>query len=127
MTIPALLLLFSANTQTYHLPPQLLSAICWVESHHDAKAINLDDGGADSLGVCQMQLKTAQMLGFKGTSKQLMHPSINVKYAAKYLKKQLIRYDGQLDKAVSSYNAGSYTPKNKYYVNRVFRAMAKGR
>lgn len=122
-----LAVMFLSMTQTYTLPKGLLSAVCWVESNHKISAVNRDDGSADSLGVCQVQLNTAKMLGFKGTVKQLMNPKENVKYAAKYLSLQLKRYHGDAPKALSAYNAGTATKANEYYVNKVLRAWNKGR
>lgn len=123
--------LFMAATVTYHLPPQLLPAICFVESSHRVDAIHHDDGGGDSLGICQVKLETAKMLGFKGSKQALMRPEVNIKYAALYLKKQISRYHGDTRKAVAAYNAGVYRPglstfaKNHTYVTRVSREWNK--
>ena len=112
-------------TQTFHLPDGLLSAICFIESGHKIDAVHRDDGGSDSAGVCQLKLDTARMLGFKGTEKTLMHPRNNVYYAAKYLRYQLDRYDGEFSKSVAAYNTGTFRaakdgqPKNRKYVNKV--------
>lgn len=80
-----------------------------------------------------MQLPTARTLGFKGTSKQLMVPRVNVYYAGKYLHRQLRRYSGSIPKAVASYNTGTYysdkkgLPVNQKYVLNVLRAWTEGR
>lgn len=101
-----------------------------MESHHKVSAIHHDDGNGDSLGVCQIKYNTAKLLGFKGTTAQLMDPAINVKYAGLYLSKQITRYEGNYAKAVSAYNAGIYRPgttafaKNQQYVNKVFKTWA---
>lgn len=101
-----LLALFTSMSLQYHIPPGLLKSLCYVESKHKINAIHRDDGGADSLGVCQIKLKTAKEMGFKGTAKQLMIPSNNVKYAAKFLSHQFKRY-GKINKAVIAYNKGN--------------------
>ena len=88
------------------LPPHLLSSICYVESHYKVTAVHHDDGDGDSLGVCQIKLKTARWLGYKGTKKNLMNPTINAYFAGKYLKHQIKRYKGDIKKAVISYNLG---------------------
>lgn len=125
-------MLFVTATQTHSLPVGLLSALCYVESTHNVSAIHHDDGGGNSVGVCQVKLETAKMLGFKGTERQLMDPKVNVEYAAKYLKKQLNRYGQNSPKAVAAYNAGTYHPgkkdfaKNQHYVNKVFAAWGQG-
>jgi hypothetical protein len=107
MYMNTLTLIFIAVSIQHKLPPGLLSSLCWVESKHVVTAIHHDDGDADSLGVCQVKLATAKDLGFKGTAKQLMNPSVNIQYSAKYLAKQLKRYKGNVAKAVISYNRGN--------------------
>lgn len=122
-----LILAFSSVSQTFDLPPGLLSALCFVESRHNPEAIHMDDGGSASLGICEIKLNTAKGLGFKGSQKDLMQPQINIYYAGKYLKQQLVRYDGNYLKAVASYNAGKYrvddmgATKNWVYVHKVMK------
>lgn len=125
MELTTLLLIFTAYTHDLALPKGLLPSLCYIESNYKINAIHKDDGGGDSLGVCQIKLTTAKLLGFKGTQKELMKPEINIKYAAKYLKKQLNRYKNDSLKAIAAYNAGTYREnrngmaKNKKYVNKV--------
>ena len=99
-------LFLNASIQ-YTLPPQLLESVCFVETKWDVKAVHPHDGKGDSLGICQVKLATAQMLGFKGTAAQLMVPSTNIRYAAKYLRHQLNRYNGDVTKAIIAYNRGN--------------------
>lgn len=120
-----LLTLFTIVSLQYHIPPGLLESLCYVESKHQITAVHKDDGvGGDSLGVCQIKLKTAKEMGFKGNQKQLMLPANNVKYAAKYLSKQLKRY-GKINKAVIAYNRGNAknltTTKYQRKVYKVWR------
>jgi len=128
----SLLFAFSIATQTFNLPPGLLSAICFSESRHEPRAINPNDGGSSSLGVCQIKLATARLVGYKGTERDLLYPGTNIYYAAKYLKKQLNRYNGDIPRAVSAYNAGRFNkaphggPRNSRYVNTVLSNWAKG-
>lgn len=103
VTLTAIFISISAY---YNLPPNLLSSICYIESTHNVSAVHHDDGGGDSLGICQIKLSTAKDLGFKGTAEQLMAPSVNIKYAGKYLKYQIKRYNGSVKKAVIAYNLG---------------------
>lgn len=103
----AINLLFILNTQAFILPPYLLESICYVESKHNISAFHKDDGTTNSVGICQIKLKTAQWLGFKGTEKDLMEPNNNIYYAAKFLAHNLKRYHGKLSQAVISYNQGS--------------------
>lgn len=128
-----LMLAFTVATQTFALPQGLVSAVCFTESRHNVKAIHFNDGGEDSLGLCQVHLGTARDLGFKGTRKELSDPRTNIYYSAKYLNHQLSRYNGSIYKAVAAYNAGTYRlndsgqVKNKQYVRKVFTAWAEGR
>lgn len=103
MSIPALFILVSMQM---NLPPDLLSSLCYVESKHDIAAVHVDDGATNSLGICQIKLETARELGFKGSEKQLMDPKTNIYYAGAYLAYQMNRYQGDMTKAVISYNLG---------------------
>lgn len=107
MTPLMLALLFAAASRNFGLPPNLLDSLCFVESSHRITAIHEDDGNSDSLGVCQIKFETAQWLGFEGTADDLMDPSVNIYYAAKFLSYQLKRYRGQTEKAVIAYNRGN--------------------
>jgi hypothetical protein len=81
--------------------------------------INRDDGHGDSVGICQVQLRTAAYMGYRGTERGLLGPGTNVFYAAKYLRYQFDRY-GDWEKAVAAYNAGRYEPGiNQDYVDKV--------
>ncbi len=128
----ALILAFTVATTTFSLPNGLLPALCFVESSHRTKVVHVDDGKENSLGVCQVQLSTARTLGFRGTATQLMDPKMNVKYAAKYLAKQLKRYSGNVPKAIAAYNSGTYRlnkkglPINHKYVIKVLEEWSKG-
>ncbi len=90
----------------FDLPQGLLASVCFIESHHNTQAIHRNDGQGDSLGLCQIKLKTAKFLGFKGTAEQLMEPQINIWYAAKYLSKHYKKY-GNIKKSLIAYNKGN--------------------
>lgn len=125
--------LFLSVSQNYNLPPQLLSSLCYVESTHRVNAFHMDDGNSPSLGVCQIKLGTARLLGFKGTQERLMVPEINILYSGKYLHKQLRRYNQDLHKAIAAYNSGTWLvnekgeTKNRQYVQKVLKAWEEGR
>ena len=105
----------------------LLLAICSYETNLTNVTV-YHDGQSPSYGICQVKYETAQMLGFKGKAESLIDPTVNAKWAAKYLKYQEDRY-GSDDwcKLVASYNAGTYNeskkipgkPRNLKYVRRV--------
>lgn len=118
-------LLFATLTAHYQLPPKIISSICYVETRHQEDKINFSDGGSPSYGICQVKLETAQFLGFEGSEEELMDPEINIKYAAKYFRHQLDRYQGNVQKAIIAYNRGSAKnfTKTKYSdkVNNIWR------
>lgn len=89
------------------VPAPLLAAICWVESSHRPHVTAWDDNGSSSIGLCQIKLATARLMGFTGKVADLYNGEINAKYAAKYLKYQLNRYDNDWHKSTAAYNAGS--------------------
>lgn len=90
----------------------LLLAICTHESNL-TNAYVLHDGGSPSIGVCQLKLATAQMLGYKGHQSGLMDVATNAKWAAKYLSYQETRYGDDWVKLAASYNSGTYNPSSK--------------
>jgi soluble lytic murein transglycosylase-like protein len=100
-------ILFAAATNQFKLPPGMLESLCFIESGHKVTAIHKDDGGEDSIGICQVKLSTAKFLGFKGTKKQLLNPQVNMHYAAAYLAYQRARYKGSITKAIIAYNIGN--------------------
>lgn len=106
MSTILLTLLFSQATIQHSLPPELLSSLCYVESKHKINAVHKDDGTSNSVGICQVKLKTARWLGFNGTEKDLMKPETNIYYAAKYLAYQNKKYKS-ITKAVIAYNKGN--------------------
>lgn len=99
--------IFIAITAHHQLPPNLLSSLCYVESRYNPGAIHHDDGGTDSIGLCQIKFKTAKGLGYTGTPKQLLEPLTNAYFSGLYLKKQIKRYDGNVARAVIAYNRGN--------------------
>lgn len=134
MTTTTLALVFISVSQTFNLPTGLLSALCYVESNHDVRAIHMDDGGSSSIGLCQVKLSTARYLGYRGDAKKLqMDGRVNAHYAGKYLRLQLTKHNGDILKAVAGYNSGTTRldyyglPRNHKYVYKVLRAWAAKR
>lgn len=128
MDTTILILAFSVATQQFDIPQGLLEGLCFHESGHNPAAVHLDDGGENSIGLCQLHLSTAKWLGYKGKEKGLLDPAINTYYAAKFLRYQLNRYGNITIKAIAAYNAGSYRLnekgqlKNRLYVQKVVNA-----
>src|SRR5277367_6027595 len=94
--------LFMAATIHYNLPAGLLESLCYVESNHKVWAVHVDDGGSDSIGICQVKSSTAQDLHFNVTDKELFNPDINIEIAAFYLNHLIHRYHS-VRKAVIAY------------------------
>lgn len=117
------------------VPPDLLVAVCSIESSLNPYVTNFNDGGGrNSHGLCQVQYRTAKWLGCAKTVKDLYTPAVNARCAAKYIYYQLRRYDHYWPYAIAAYNSGSIikTRKgklaNQVYVDkvmRVYRRLAK--
>lgn len=118
MTTLTIALIFNTMSVQFDLPKGLLESLCYVESKHQAAAIHRDDGGTDSIGICQLKLQTAREYGYKGSPEGLLHPSINAYFAALYLKHQLLRYDN-IEQGIIAYNFGSakHFTSTKYSAN----------
>lgn len=89
------------------LPHGLLESVCWVETKHNPNAIHRNDGVGDSIGLCQIKLKTSKWLGYRGTAEGLLNPKVNAYWAGKYLQYQIKRHNGNTEKAVIAYNIGN--------------------
>lgn len=129
----ALAAFFVLVSQTNNLPPGLLRAVCYVESKHVPESIHRDDGGHNSIGICQLQHPTAVFMGYRGGEAGLLETHINVRVAGAYLGWELHRYHGDVVKAVAAYNSGSYRvnvkglPFNGAYVRKVLDAWKEKR
>lgn len=115
------------SAKEFEIPSRMLKALCFVESSHNPKAINKIDGGSASHGLCQLKIKTAKYLGYSGNIRSLYNPYVNSYYAAKYLRYQLDRYNGNWVKAISAYNAGHAYRKinNMAYVKKVMKSAKR--
>lgn len=111
--------------------PNLLPAVCWVESKHRVHVVAHKDGSSSSYGICQIKLETANWMkeyyrvpGPPVGHKQLMKPEVNGFYAGLYLKYQTKLYNGNLNCAISAYNAGRCIKSNQNtYVKKVLNKM----
>lgn len=118
-----LLAAFSVATTAFSIPPGLLPAMCWVESNHRPRVINVVDGTSASYGMCQIKLMTARHMGFRGSPLELLRPGVNAYYAAKYLKYNIDRC-GSVHKGVEGYNRGNCGP-SKAYLRKVVEAHGR--
>ncbi len=81
----------------FDLSPSLLEALVWQESRwrHDAVS------HAGARGLAQLMPGTARYLGVNPDD-----PMQNLEGGARYLREQLDRFEGDLEKALAAYNAG---------------------
>lgn len=83
--------------QRFDLSPALLEALVWQESRWRANAVS----HAGARGLAQLMPGTARYLGVDPDD-----PMQNLEGGARYLREQLDRFDGDLEKALAAYNAG---------------------
>ena len=81
----------------YDLSPTLIEALVWQESRWRADAVS----PVGARGLAQLMPGTARDLGVDPDN-----PFANLEGGARYLREQLDRFDGDLEKALAAYNAG---------------------
>ena len=84
-------------SRRFDLSPALLEALVWQESRWREKAVS----PAGARGLAQLMPGTARDLGVDPDD-----PMQNLEGGARYLREQLDRFDGDLEKALAAYNAG---------------------
>ncbi len=93
----------------------LVSSIITQESGGNPNAVG--DSGC-SLGLMQLNTCAGWLPSFGYSGENLFDPQTNILYGCQYLNAQLNQY-GNIDQAVSAYNAGTATSANSNYVNAV--------
>lgn len=81
----------------FDLSPALLEAVVWQESRWRETAVS----PVGARGLAQLMPGTARYLGVDASD-----PFQNLEGGARYLREQLDRFDGDLEKALAAYNAG---------------------
>ena len=81
----------------FDLSPSLLEALVWQESRWNENAVS----PVGAQGLAQLMPGTARYLGVNSRD-----PFQNLEGGARYLREQLDRFDGDLEKALAAYNAG---------------------
>lgn len=84
-------------SRRFDLSPSLLEALVWQESRWRETAVS----HAGARGLAQLMPGTARYLGVDPDD-----PMQNLEGGARYLREQLDRFDGDLEKALAAYNAG---------------------
>jgi soluble lytic murein transglycosylase-like protein len=81
----------------FDLSPALLEAVVWQESRWNENAVS----PVGAQGLAQLMPGTARYLGVDPRD-----PFANLEGGARYLREQLDRFGGDLEKALAAYNAG---------------------
>ena len=81
----------------FDLSPTLIEALVWQESRWRADAVS----PVGARGLAQLMPGTARDLGVNA-----LDPFANLEGGARYLREQLDRFDGNIEKALAAYNAG---------------------
>ena len=81
----------------FDLSPSLIEAMVWQESRWNPNAVS----PVGARGLAQLMPGTARELGVDPRD-----PFANLEGGARYLRAQLDRFDGDLEKALAAYNAG---------------------
>ncbi len=108
------------------LPSSLVESVARVESNFRSDAVS----AKGALGIMQLMPETARKL-----SADPNDPVQNTQAGARLLRELLIRYEGDVPKALAAYNAGSEAvdrykgippyPETQNYVNQVIRNYVK--
>ncbi len=81
----------------FDLSPTLIEALVWQESRWRANAVS----PVGARGLAQLMPGTARYLGVDAND-----PFANLEGGARYLREQLDRFGGDIEKALAAYNAG---------------------
>lgn len=110
-------------SKRYDLPKELIKAVIKAESNFNPIAIS----PKNAMGLMQLMPSTAMEMGVK----DIFDPFQNIMGGAKYLRKMLDRFNGNLFLALSAYNAGPERvsrsggipdiEETKEYVDRVIK------
>ncbi len=94
--------IISSYASAYGVPEALAHAVVRVESNFRPTAT----GAAGEIGLMQLKLGTARMMGYSGSASALYDPETNIKYGMKYLAKARQLSDGSTCGTILKYNAG---------------------
>lgn len=84
-------------SQRFDLSPSLIEALVWQESRWRENAVS----PVGARGLAQLMPGTARYLGVNADD-----PFANLEGGARYLREQIDRFDGNLERALAAYNAG---------------------
>jgi soluble lytic murein transglycosylase len=111
------------------LDVDLLRAVVKTESNYNPEAVSRKG----AVGLMQLMPETARVMGVADP----FHPADNLEAGARHLRRLIHKYQGQLDLALSAYNAGEKAvdryngippfPETEDYVEKVLRAYGQAR
>lgn len=105
------------------VPLDLAHAVVFSESTYRPNAT----GAAGEVGLMQLRMGTARMVGYSGSRKGLYDPETNIKYGMKYLGKAHELGGGTTCGTILKYNAGHgakrMNPISQKYCNKVRKLL----
>ena len=105
------------------VPVDLAHAVVFSESTYRANAT----GAAGEVGLMQLRMATARMIGYTGSRQGLYDPETNIKYGMKYLGMAHKLGGGSTCGTILKYNAGhgakSMNPISQQYCNKVRKLL----
>lgn len=116
--------LIERESLSFGLPAALVDAVMAVESRYNPAVVGMDG----EVGLMQVMLPTARMMGFAGAPSELATPAVNVHYGVQYLAGAWRRANGDLCTATMKYRAGHGETRFSYlsveYCTRVRAHLA---
>ncbi|AXS41338.1 lytic transglycosylase domain-containing protein [Breoghania sp. L-A4] len=105
------------------VPTALANAVVTVESNYNPGV----RGGAGEVGLMQIKPATARGMGYRGGTKALYQPQVNLEWGMRYLAEAHRLAGGDVCGTILRYNAGHYArrmnPISKRYCSKVMRIL----
>ena len=125
---PSVVMAVHKKAKQYHIDPIVYHALIMNESSYKPGAVNKAGNKGvkiSSFGIGQLTKSTAKWFCGISSEDDLVDVEKNLDCSARYFSWQIKRYKGDLFKAISAYNAGSYVTWNKWYNEKVEHYIKK--